>query len=187
MNIKDYSKYLKENDPALWKIIGKDLENPTIVTNELIRHYQWILFMGDIDELDLWDQSNKYYKQTFVEMLYNNDDFRDEFLNYFLFVMKVAYDDKVQHWYREVTYSILVNNKRIFWFDYSAMYILIAANYSKLRDLIVYRFNCDSKIGISKQAFINLLDGICNQEFYDALKQRIKKERMNALKNIYLY
>ena len=84
--------FLKKNDKALWKTIGKEINNPTAVTNELIRHYQWIFMMGDIDNLDMGDRINKNYKKLFVYSLRENPEFRDEFFNYILFVFKSAFD-----------------------------------------------------------------------------------------------
>lgn len=178
--------FLKKNDKALWKTIGKDINDPTVITNELIRHYQWIFLMGDIDSLDMGDRINKNYKKLFVYSLRENPEFRDEFFNYILFVLKSGFDFDDKSWDRSIIIDILINNKRMFWFDFAAMYTLIASSYSELRPIIMNEFIVDDEIGISKQDFIKLFDGISNQKFFNELKDLIKKERLNTSKNIYL-
>ncbi len=186
MNTKEFVKFIKKNDPVVWKTIGKNINNPTVLTNELIRHYQWIFQMGDIDNLDLGDRLNKYYKELFVHSLKNNPEFRDEFLNYILFVLRTAYNENSKNWDRDIIMNIFVNNKRLFWFDFAAMYALIASSYSEIRPIIENEFVVDPEIGVEKQGLLRLFDGISNQKFFDELKRLIKKERLNTSKNIYL-
>ncbi len=186
MNTKEFAKFIKKNDPTVWKTVGKNINNPTVLTNELIRHYQWIFQMGDIDNLDLGDRLNKYYKELFVHSLKNDPSFRDEFFNYVLFVLRPAFVESSKNWDRDILLNIFVNNKRLFWFDFAAMYALIASIYSEIRPIIQNEFIVDTEIGIDKQYFLKLFDGIANQKFYNELKQLIKKERLNTSKNIYL-
>ncbi len=186
MNTKEFAKFIKKNDPTVWKTIGKNINNPTVLTNEIIRHYQWIFQMGDIDNLDLGDRLNKYYKGLFVHSLKNDPLFRDEFFNYILFVFKVAFNENSKTWDRDIITNIFVNNRRLFWFDFAAMYTLIASSYSEIRPIIENEYNCDPEIGIEKKQLIKLFDGISNQKFFNELKQLIKKERLNTSKNIYL-
>ncbi len=186
MNTKEFAKFIKKNDPVVWKTVGKNINNPTVLVNELIRHYQWIFQMGDIDNLDLGDRLNKYYKELFVHSLKSDSTFRDEFLNYMLFTLKIGFNDSTKSWDKDIIVNIFVNNKRLFWFDFSAMYVLIASSYSEIRPIIENEFNVDPEIGLDKQNLLKLFDGISNQKFFNELKQLIKKERLNTSKNIYL-
>lgn len=178
--------YFKENDPAFWETIGKDFESPVIFLNEIIRHYQWIYYQGDLDELDLGSHINKYYKEAFIEVLARNPSIRDQFFNFLLNSFKIAYDYEKNAWYRKIVINILINNKNKYMYDYLAMYALIASSYNVLRWMLVHDYNCDEKIGIPKEEFIKLFDGISNQEFYNELKNIVKNQRNNSIKNIYL-
>lgn len=186
MEKKELIKYLKKNDPALWRTIGKNINNPTVLVNELIRHYQWIFQMGDIDGLDLGDRINKNYKALFVFALENNIEFRDEFFNYILFVFKIAFDYNTKTWDKEVIQNILINNKRLFWFDYASMYTLIASSYDQIRPIIMNEFIVGPENDINKKYLVKLFDAIVNQKFFDKIKEQIKSERMKPSKNIYI-
>lgn len=179
-------KFLKKNDKALWQTIGKDINDPTVVTNKLIRHYQWIFLMGDIDNLDMGDRINKNYKKLFVYSIRENPEFRDEFFNYVAFVFRAAFNANSKNWDKSIVFDIMINNKRLYWFDFAAIYALIASNYSELRPIIINEFIMDDDMSITKDDFIKLFDSISNQKFFDELKSAIKKERMNTSKNTYI-
>lgn len=176
-DLKFFQKKLKEVDIVAYKTMAKKMKNPLELVNELIRHYQWILKHGDLDKLNLQDNNNRIYQDLFIYAMTSSKDFSDEFYNYFINCVKIAYNKKTRRWNFRLVNEIIVNSKRLYHFDVAAMYILIATTLGELQEYI-NNININKIIHITHTHVIELFEGIVSQRFYNELKKKIINKRV---------
>lgn len=179
---KELKQYLSKNEPALYKTIGKHLNNPIKVLDLLIRHYQWTYQWGDIRNNDMGDKLNDNYRLLFVFIMENNSDIFNRFVNFMINSFKVAFDYKSKTWDKKLIINIIIKNKNTDWYDMLAFYTLMAGNYDDMIPLLA-NLELDPSINIPKRNCIKLFDLIITDKFANELIGTFRSEINNIKRN----
>lgn len=176
MNIREISKYLRKNDPALYAELKAFLNTPTPLLNKLIRNYEWMFIHNDLKTLDLSLRYHKNYLNLFLYCLDSSSELSNDFFNYFIHSLEIAYDAKTKKWDMDLITNILINKKRLYKYDLIAMYLLIAATIDRCH-VFIEELEISPKIKLDINQICTLFTKIIDQKYYDKLKQIILDKR----------
>lgn len=172
-------KYLKRNDRNLYNQYKDCITNPIVLVNRLVRYYQWFFEIRDFTRLDLQDRQNKNYLNLFLYAMENDAELVNNFINYFTFSLRNAFDYNKRTWNIDLIFNILIHQSSNNEFDLVAMYILMAATFDRFIKFF-QNFECKEKLMMSPDEVFELFLLIVNQEFYNDLKHEIINKRKNS-------
>ena len=172
-------QYLKRNEKNLYHQYRTSLSNPVALVNQVVRHYQWIYEIQDYTYLDLQDRANKNYLNLFLYGLEASDELASDFINYFVFSFKNAFDVDTRTWNIDLIFNTFIHQCSYHEFDLIAMYALIGATFDRFTKFII-RMKINPKLSMTLKDIVNFFELIINQEFYNDLKKEVNNKRKNS-------
>lgn len=176
---RDIVKYLKRNDKNLYNEYKDTLSSPVLLVNKLVRHYQWYFEIRDFSKLDLQDRRNKNYLNLFMYALETDHELANNFINFFTFSLKNAFDIDERTWNIDLIFNSLIHQSTKHEFYLVGMYVLIAATFDRFIKFFDF-FEPKEKLGLNPDEVFELFLLIVNQSFYEELKTEIARKRLKS-------
>ncbi len=172
-------QYLKRNEKNLYREYRGSLSDPVALVNQLVRHYQWIYEIQDFRYLDLQDRANKNYLNLFLYGLERSDELASDFINYFVFSFRNAFDIDTRTWNIDLIFNTFIHQCSYHEFDLIAMYSLIGATFDRFTKFII-KMKIEPKLNMTLKDVVAFFELIINQKFYEELKTEIYNKRKNS-------